>query len=92
MWVCSVLCLYMFLRTCFTCSLLQFLAFELKQAETTPTVSPGVGAGGVQPTAHPASVQRILALVKNAHQFGIDLVLVLRNATASDRDHLTSKT
>ncbi len=61
--------------------LLQFLAFEVKQAKAAPTDLEGAGQEG--PTPCDAAIQRILALMKNAHQFGIDLVLVLRNITSS---------
>lgn len=60
---------------------LQFLAFELKQAESSPTGPGGEGQGGV--ASPDAVIQRVLAIIKNAHQFGVDLVLVLRNAISA---------
>ena len=56
--------------------------FELKQAEISgPTPPVGVARVGLAPPT--AAVQRILALVRNAHQFGIDLVTVLRGLVAN---------
>lgn len=60
---------------------MQFLDFELQQA--CVLASPG-GQGAPPTSSSPpiTAIQRILALVKNAHQFGVDLVSVVREVSS----------
>lgn len=62
--------------------------FELKQAEAIsqlsgPVPPVGVSRVGLAPPLSAATLQRILALVRNAHQFGVDLITVLRGLVSS---------